>query len=592
MSLSVPTTEGVLCSQTVQSIAKGVYAILPLLCDEICSHRKAATSFGARESNLLKIVKKDGHWRVYVANSAVVTDWVRRHIVYISFVNTDKRKTPYKSRPRAFGALAHVALRVGCGTSKRDVCIVYFSGGVDEETLTQAFYPCKGKQVFEGDRGQERLVCIHINESGSYHFEGIQSEEHLVKVFFTNGDEETFEGKRGHERTVKYCFKDQSYQLFEGNRGDERLLSWHDPTKNTCRMYSGAKGHERLVCLKDGLDVRMYEGERNFERLVSACIGSQFTYFFEGAKGMERITHCRHTDDNRLILYEGPKNCEHIVCVEMPNGSRTFYKGDKGEETIVRTELPDGTVQFFEGTENRPVLVRSTKPLSVDGDSALQQSYDKFYEGPSYSERLVCVAHPKKGKWYFEGTRKEEHLVRHVDLDNTVTHYVGERYSERKVRTVAKTGTTTYFQGKKGHETPVCCQTFQEVQHDLQIKAARIVQAHVRAKVLRSRFDNTEYSSRNVTSFPTNPCRSENDFTESEEDNQTKTTNCGTRRSKQVADSVGTCVVCFDNAKSHAFVPCGHLCVCQNCAEAVKQMPVQTCPLCRSEFVSVVQIFC
>lgn len=597
MSLSVPTilstTEGVLCSQTIQSVAKGVYSILPLLCDEICSHRKAAASFGAGGSNSLKIVKKEGLWRVYVANSAVVTEWVQEHIVYISFVNTYNRKTPNESRPYGFGPLAHVALRVGHSTSTKDVCFVHFSGSVDKETLTHASYPCKGKQVFEGDRGQERLVCIHIDKSGSYHFQGIQSKEHLVKVCFTNGDEETFEGKRGHERTVKYRFKDRSYQLYEGNRGDEKLVSWHDPTKNTCRMYSGAKGHERLVCLKDGSNVRRYEGERNLERLVSTCVDSKFTYFFEGAKGMERITHCRHTDDNRLILYEGPKNCEHIVCVEMPNGSKTFYKGGKGEETIVRTELPDGMVQFFEGTENKTVLVRSTKPLSVDGDSALhRQSYDKFYEGPSYNERLVCVVHPTKGKWYFEGTRKEEHLVRHVNLNNTVTYYVGERHSERKVRTVTNTGTTTYFQGKKGQEIPVCRQSFQEVQHDLQIKSARIVQAHVRANVLRAQVDNTQSSSRNVTSILTDSCQSENDFTEFEEDNQTKTTDCGTRCSKQVSDSIEACVVCLDNAKSHAFVPCGHLCVCQNCAEALKQMPVQTCPLCRLEFASVVQIFC
>ena len=36
------------------------------------------------------------------------------------------------------------------------------------------------------------------------------------------------------------------------------------------------------------------------------------------------------------------------------------------------------------------------------------------------------------------------------------------------------------------------------------------------------------------------------------------------------------CVVCMDGGKTTAFVPCGHLCVCETCAEAC-----DTCPMCR-----------
>ena len=37
-----------------------------------------------------------------------------------------------------------------------------------------------------------------------------------------------------------------------------------------------------------------------------------------------------------------------------------------------------------------------------------------------------------------------------------------------------------------------------------------------------------------------------------------------------------SCVVCLDEAKSHALVPCGHRCVCGPCSERLAQ-----CPVCR-----------
>mmetsp|Transcript_40689 Transcript_40689/g.134637 ORF Transcript_40689/g.134637 Transcript_40689/m.134637 type:complete len:306 (+) Transcript_40689:461-1378(+) len=39
-----------------------------------------------------------------------------------------------------------------------------------------------------------------------------------------------------------------------------------------------------------------------------------------------------------------------------------------------------------------------------------------------------------------------------------------------------------------------------------------------------------------------------------------------------------TCIVCFDNPKSHLAVPCAHQCVCGPCSEQLK-----ACPICRAE---------
>jgi hypothetical protein len=42
------------------------------------------------------------------------------------------------------------------------------------------------------------------------------------------------------------------------------------------------------------------------------------------------------------------------------------------------------------------------------------------------------------------------------------------------------------------------------------------------------------------------------------------------------------CCVCMDNIKTHAFVPCGHMCICEECLWELelKTYPLK-CPLCR-----------
>uniref|UniRef100_A0A182NTU9 RING-type domain-containing protein n=1 Tax=Anopheles dirus TaxID=7168 RepID=A0A182NTU9_9DIPT len=45
--------------------------------------------------------------------------------------------------------------------------------------------------------------------------------------------------------------------------------------------------------------------------------------------------------------------------------------------------------------------------------------------------------------------------------------------------------------------------------------------------------------------------------------------------------TIGTCIICEDNDRAVAFVPCGHLCVCKVCATHISHYnPV--CPLCRT----------
>lgn len=41
------------------------------------------------------------------------------------------------------------------------------------------------------------------------------------------------------------------------------------------------------------------------------------------------------------------------------------------------------------------------------------------------------------------------------------------------------------------------------------------------------------------------------------------------------------CRICIDSPKTHAFVPCGHYCICEGCANALMSNPPLKCPVCR-----------
>ena len=43
----------------------------------------------------------------------------------------------------------------------------------------------------------------------------------------------------------------------------------------------------------------------------------------------------------------------------------------------------------------------------------------------------------------------------------------------------------------------------------------------------------------------------------------------------------GKCVVCLDHDATHAIIPCGHRCVCQEHAEMLIGLKDQLCPVCR-----------
>jgi hypothetical protein len=52
------------------------------------------------------------------------------------------------------------------------------------------------------------------------------------------------------------------------------------------------------------------------------------------------------------------------------------------------------------------------------------------------------------------------------------------------------------------------------------------------------------------------------------------------------------CVVCFDAPKEYIIVPCGHMCVCEACAERLTKTRTPMCPVCRGPIRETMKVFC
>ena len=52
-----------------------------------------------------------------------------------------------------------------------------------------------------------------------------------------------------------------------------------------------------------------------------------------------------------------------------------------------------------------------------------------------------------------------------------------------------------------------------------------------------------------------------------------------------------SCTICLDAPATHAFVPCGHQCVCLGCLPMLEAAPPMQCPMCRAVATSAIQVF-
>ena len=61
-------------------------------------------------------------------------------------------------------------------------------------------------------------------------------------------------------------------------------------------------------------------------------------------------------------------------------------------------------------------------------------------------------------------------------------------------------------------------------------------------------------------------------------------------KEKEAEAEANMCSVCISNAKTHCFVPCGHVCVCSDCAANSRSFNGK-CPICRAKFTLIFRPF-
>jgi len=52
-----------------------------------------------------------------------------------------------------------------------------------------------------------------------------------------------------------------------------------------------------------------------------------------------------------------------------------------------------------------------------------------------------------------------------------------------------------------------------------------------------------------------------------------------------------SCVICLENGRSYAFVPCGHKCICDQCAANTFNHHIKMCPMCRQLSIDIIKIY-
>jgi len=65
-----------------------------------------------------------------------------------------------------------------------------------------------------------------------------------------------------------------------------------------------------------------------------------------------------------------------------------------------------------------------------------------------------------------------------------------------------------------------------------------------------------------------------------------KNMDVGNISSKNLEENEDTCIVCYDDDRKYACIPCGHKCLCKSCIPSIGN-----CPVCNCQITSFQEIF-
>lgn len=145
--------------------------------------------------------------------------------------------------------------------------------GTHETAVLRRIYPDGSVELFEGERGDERVVR-GLHKYGTAFFEGERNAERMVRIMDLDGVERFYEGEKHAERMVRLVRPEGHEEFYEGEQLAERRVRTVYP---------------------DGRQ-RFYEGERGAERRVRTVNPDGREAFFEGEAGSERLVRIVHPD--------------------------------------------------------------------------------------------------------------------------------------------------------------------------------------------------------------------------------------------------------------------------------------------------------
>lgn len=389
---------------------------------------------------------------------------------------------------------------------------------------------------FEGPPGEERLVrATGRKQRGfSWYYDGARGEERLAYKKCL-GDVLTYVGPSGHERLARREFPGGTrlYQYDPCGRlagMQECSATWG---RAAVQYVYGADeffpSRMRVVTLRDERDPEDGAAVQVQRRCNLACSRDADLFTVSPEVGRAEAMWSIERADGTARLFRGERGEEALHLVVAPDGTCSFYEGGRASERKVRVVLPDGVVCEYENDELRAVRradgVVEEYARCGDADAKRAARWPdgrvEFFERVGDEDCLVCAECAVGGEEHFVGPAGHEALARVVHVDGSEDVYEGARGDERKVRTLRSDGSVCEYEGAPGDErlTLVTVPEFEVTLDD-----------GTRVRVGKCAWHD--------------------------------------------------CCVCLAAGADTAFVPCGHVCLCRDCAGG--KTTVDRCPLCRA----------
>ena len=203
--------------------------------------------------------------------------------------------------------------RRGYAVADNDVSAVKHKLDDAAQDMIRAKYDYEQNSDYEGSRGQESLLHVEWTADGTKQlFEGQRGHERLISKETPVGSKHFYEGPAGQERKIRIELLDGEKLFFEGDRSQERRVCGELPNGNQL-FFEGPRGQECKVReeLPDGIKL-----------------------FYEGPKGQERKVREEFLNGGRRF-FDGPKGQEHKVREAFPSGKQRLFYGPKGQERKV-----------------------------------------------------------------------------------------------------------------------------------------------------------------------------------------------------------------------------------------------------------------